>query len=149
MSNWGRKMDEKPRQLTLSMSNSGSLTLRAGALRTKDAVREAICSAIAKSGLDREAVALELSRLVGEDVSKSTVDNWCAEGKHNRRFPLEYAAALAVITGGTDVLEAAIRPSGLRILNRDQAPYYELGVIVAEERARRKQKKQIEDRIGL
>jgi len=37
--------------------------------------------------LCRENVAKELSRLVGEKISIHTLNNWCAAGKHNRRFP--------------------------------------------------------------
>ncbi len=131
------------------MSKKGLPALRAGSLRTKESVTEALRTALDKSGLDREAVAHELSRLVGEDVSVHTINNWCAEGAHNRRIPLEFAAALAVITGSADILDAAVKVAGFRVLDREQAPYYELGVLTAEERTRRKRKKQIEDRIGL
>lgn len=142
-------MDAKPTQLTIAMSKRGIPALRAGSLRVKEAVTEALRKALEGCGMDRESVSRELSRLVGEEVSVHTVNNWCAEGKHNRRFPLEYAAALSVITGDQGVLDAALKIAGLRVLDRNQAAYFELGVLVAEERSRRKRKKEIEDRIGI
>jgi len=60
--------------------------------------------------LDREDVAKVLSRLVGEEISIQALNNWCAAGKHNRRFPLEIAKALVMITGDKRILEAALQP---------------------------------------
>jgi len=133
----------------MSMSKKGLSDLRAGALRVKEAVNEALKAALDKCGMSRDEVARELSRLVGEEISVHTLNNWCAEGKNNRRFPLEYAGALAVITGSQEVLDAALRSSGFRVLDIEQLVYYELGVIEAEERRRRKAKKEVIERIGL
>lgn len=142
-------MDAKPRQLTMSMSKRRPENLRAGAFRVKEAVNEALKAVLENCELSREEIAAELSRLVGEEISVHTLNNWCAEGKHNRRFPLEYAAALAVITGSRDVLDAALKVAGFRVLDADQGAYYELGVIAAEELARRKHKREVMERIGL
>ena len=140
-------MDGKPRQLTISMSKTGGKSLRAGSLRVKESITEALRKAL--DGKDREDIARELSRLVGEPVSHHTINNWCAEGKNNRRVPLEYAAALAVITDSREILDAALGVVGFRVIDQAQTAYYDLGMIVAEERARRKRKKEIEERIGL
>ena len=105
--------------------------------------------ALAGCNMSREDLARELSRMVGEEISVHTVNNWCAEGKNNRRFPLEYAAALAVITGSRQILDAAIRVAGFRVLDSEESAYFELGVIEAQERKRRKEKAKIIERIGI
>lgn len=100
-------------------------------------------------GLDREAVARELSRLVGEAVSVHTVNNWCATEKSDRRVPLEYAAALVAITGDASILRAALEVAGFRVLGPEDVPVYELGRIAVEETRRRRAKRAVMERIGL
>jgi hypothetical protein len=141
------KMETKPIQLTFQMSRSRGASLRAGSLRVKESVREALKRAVEACEMDRETIARELSRLVGEDVSIHTLNNWIADGKHDRRVPLEYAEALALITGDRGILDAAF--STFRVLDESQAPYYDLGVIEAEDRARRKAKRKALERIGV
>jgi hypothetical protein len=131
------------------MSKRRPENLRAGALRAKEAVNEALKTALDKCGQSREEIATELSRLVGEEISVHTLNNWCAEGKNNRRFPLELAAALAIITGSDEILNAALGVAGYRVLDADQAAYYDLGLITAEELAGRKRKREVMERIGL
>lgn len=133
----------------MSMSKRGLPTLRAGALRVKEAVNEALKAALAGCQMSREEIAGELSRLVGEEMSVHTLNNWCAEGANNRRFPLECAAALSIITGNREVLDAALKTAGFRVLDAEESAYYELGIIEAEELVRRKHKKEVMERIGL
>jgi hypothetical protein len=139
------KLDTKHKQLPLDFKPKTS-HIRAGTFHKKDAVKEALKKAISNSALDRESVARELSRLVGEEVSYHTVNNWIAEGKNNRRFPLEYTAALVVITGDMGIFESAMGP-GMRLMSDSELPFYELGKMVAEEKKRRKRKKAIMDQI--
>jgi len=147
MSKNTNKIDKKQYQISLPFKSKSS-HLRAGSFHKKEAVKEAIKKAIENSPLDREGVDRELSRLVGENVSFHTVNNWIAEGKNNRRFPLEYTGALVAITGDIGIIEAAI-DNDMKLLSADQAPYYELGLMVAEEKARRKRKKAIMEKIGF
>lgn len=117
----------------------------AGAFRRKEAICEAVKNALANCKLTREEVAAELSRLTGDEICIHTVNNWAAPSKQSRRFPLEYAEALVVVTGDTRILQAAIR--GFIFLGPEDASYYELGRIIAEERERSKRKRQIFERI--
>lgn len=145
-------MPRKPIQLTMQMSKSRTARLRAGALRRKEPVTEALkqaldgCKSLDGAPMDRETVAKELSRLVGEPVSIHTINNWCAEGKENRRFPLEYAEALALITGDRRILDAALGAS-FRALDDEETAFLELGRIVAEERARSRAKRQVMEKL--
>lgn len=142
-------MGGKPIQLSFAMSKSKAANLRAGALRVKESVREALKSAVDGSGLDRETIAKDLSRLVGEEVSLHTLNNWIADGKHDRRLPLEYAAALAIITGDAQVLNAALDRAGFKVLAPGDVPYYELGRATAEKKRNRKREREAWEGIEL
>jgi len=131
------------------MSSLPTGNRRAGSLRVKEGVKEALKQALDRCGLDRETVADELSRLVGEPVSVHTVNNWVADAKGDRRFPLEYAGALTAITGDVGFLQAALAGgAGIKVLAPEEVAYYELGKITAEERARRKRKRAVLEKIG-
>ncbi|MBU4243471.1 MAG: hypothetical protein KUA35_10310 [Pseudodesulfovibrio sp.] len=135
-------------QLTLPMSTLASQTHKAGGLRCKEAVKEALRRALANCGLSREVVADELSRLTGEAVSVHAVNNWAAPGKGDRSIPLDQLAALTVITGDPGPARAALECAGLAVLMPEQTPLYELGRITAEDRERAKQRKALWDQIN-
>ncbi|MBF0482809.1 MAG: hypothetical protein HQK81_06350 [Desulfovibrionaceae bacterium] len=134
-------------QLTLPLSSLPTAGMRAGALRTHEAVKEALTAALARSGLDREYVTSELSRLVGENVSIHTINNWTSGAKNDRRLPLEYAAALAVILDDTTILEAALGGAGFMVLHPRDVPVFELGRLTVEERKHGRRKREVWGRI--
>lgn len=139
-------MVEKAVQIPLPLTRHRTAHLRAGALRTKAAVHEALKTALNRCEMAREDVAKELSRLVGEDISINTLNNWCAEGKTNRRFPLECAKALALITGDTGILDAALAPE-FAALDEDGRACLEYGRLVIEDQMRAKRKRQLKERV--
>lgn len=147
MSKTMAKPDRRMVQLTLPLSDLASQQRRSGSLRAKEAVKEALKAALARCGLSREVVADELTRLTGEDISIHTLNNWVAPGKDDRCVPLEYAGALAVITGDSAFVQVAVEAAGLLVLTAEQAPYYELGRITAEDRARAAARKAIFERL--
>lgn len=118
-------------------------------MRVKESVREALKSALDGCEMDRETVAREISRLVGEEVSVHSLNNWCAEGKSDRRIPLEYAAAVVAITGNRGVLDAALGVIGYRVLAPEEEDVLELGRITLEERSRRKAKRRVLERLRV
>lgn len=134
--------------MTLPMSDLPSRKHRAGGLRSKEAVKDALRQALRRCGLSRETVADEVSRLTGDKVTIHTLNNWAAPEKQDRPVPLEYVAALTVITGDAGLIRAAVESAGLVVLTPDQAPYYELGRITAEDRQRAAIKKSLLERIG-
>jgi hypothetical protein len=103
----------------------------------RDAVREALADTIEHCGLSREALAAEMSRLTGDSISRTHIDQWTAPSKSGWRFPLEYAAALAAITGDCRVVEAALAGTRFRVVDERTVAAAELGRMVAEERRRR------------
>ena len=136
-------MDTRPVQMTLPLSKMRTSHLRAGSLRVKESIKEAIKRAL--DGLDREEVARELSRLVGEEISVHTLNNWIAEGKSNRRFPLEVAKALVLITGDRCMLEAALEPE-FGFMDEKGRAAYEYGLLMLENKDRRKRQKVLEEK---
>lgn len=134
-------------QLTLPLSSLASQSRKAGSLRCKEGVKEALRSALANCGLSREIVADELSRLTGESVSIHHINNWAAAGKTDRSVPLDMLAALTIVTGDPGPARVALERGGLVVLEPDQVPYFELGRITAEDRERAKRKKEIMEQI--
>lgn len=135
-------------QLTLPLSSLPSQERGAESLRTSGGVKEALRQALDRCGLSRETVADELTRLTGETVTVHTVNNWAAQGKAERRIPLDQLAALVIVTGDPGIARAALEPAGLMVLDTDQAPLYELGKITVEDKARAKRKRELWERIG-
>lgn len=139
-------MDLKARQMALPLSILPTENLRAGALRVKDAIREELKRALAaleRRNVSREMVAAEISRLTGEDISVHTLNNWCAEGKTNRRFPLECAKALALIAQDDGIFKAAMEPE-LAPMDAARKAACEYGLMVLKEKHRSRRKRDLE-----
>jgi hypothetical protein len=148
MAKRGRKLGETMVQLTLPLSSLPTASMKAGSLRCREAVHEAFSAALAASGLTRQFVAAEVSRLTGDAVSEHHINNWTAESKMGERhIPLEYAAALAVILGDPRILVAAC-PNGYAVLSPAEVAVYELGKVVVEERRRSRKKRELWERIN-
>lgn len=134
-------------QLTLPLSSLPSQQRKTGSLRTSETVKEALRAALRACGLSREVVADELTRLTGEPVSIHQINNWAAPGKGDRSIPLEQLAALTAVTGDAGLARAALSCAGWTILRPDEVPYFELGRMAAEDRARTRKRREIMDRI--
>lgn len=66
----------------------------AGSLAYGPELRALITQMIKDSPYDRYEIAARMSRYLGTTISKTTVDTWTADSKHQHRFPFEYAPAL-------------------------------------------------------
>ena len=135
-------------QLTLPLSSLPTSRVRAGALRCKESVREALSAALDASGLDREYIAGELGRLTGENISVHTLHSYTAESKGDRRLPLEYAGALALILGDSSIVDAALAISGLVVLGEKEKAVYEIGKLAVEKKQRSKRERQLWERVN-
>ncbi|MGE4191810.1 MAG: hypothetical protein AB7E51_00325 [Pseudodesulfovibrio sp.] len=148
MSSKPKKIGAAMVQLTLPLSSLPSQERGAESLRASGAVKEALRQALDRCGLSRDTVADELTRLTGETVTVHTINNWAAQGKSDRRIPLDQLAALSIVTGDPGIARAALEPAGLMVLDKDQVPLYELGRITAEDKARAKRKRELWEKIG-
>lgn len=135
--------------MELPWSTLTSQAHRAGSFRQHEAVTEALKTALNNCGLGRDTVAEELSRLTGDKISVNHINNWCAESKNGWRLPLEYAAALSVITQDMSVITAALEGTGMIVLDKEGRDYYELGKITAESRVKNRKRNQIYGRLGI
>jgi len=136
-------MSAKPIQMPLPWSKGRTSRYRAGVLRTKEAVLEAVKKAVKNCPLEREDIAKELTRLVGEEFSVHSLNNILSEGKQNRRLPLEFVKALTMITGDTSMLKAAIGPE-FGIMDEKGKAAYDYGLLMLNNRARSKRKRELE-----
>lgn len=110
---------------------------------------EALKTALNNCGLGRDTVAEELSRLTGDKISVNHINNWCAESKNGWRLPMEYAAALSLITQDMGVVRAALEGTGMVVLDKEGKDYFELGKITAESRVKNRKRNQIYGRLGI
>lgn len=137
----GLKVDT-PHQQKLPFTHHRTLNLRAGSLRTKESILESLKRCIDDSGISRDDLSEEISRLVGEYVSVHTINNYLAEGKTNRRFPLEFALAVAMIVGSHDFISAALN-SFMEIIGPDDVAAMKYGRMLLEDEERSKLKKEL------
>jgi len=124
-------------QLSLPLIASMSFNHPAGSFRRTDAVVEAIKTTLKRCfnrGMTRDHVADEMSRLLGEDVSKNHIANWAAESKNGYRLPLEWASVFSIVTNDNSVIKAAFEGSGINVLDDSEMAFYEIGKAVEEKR---------------
>ncbi|MBU8910686.1 MAG: hypothetical protein KOO65_05400 [Desulfobacterales bacterium] len=126
--------DLRAKQLSLPFMESKSFEYSAGSFRRSEAVQEAVRTALKGCLLSREEIADEMSRLLGEEITKNHIANWAAESKNGWRMPLEYTAAFSMITNDNKVIKAAFEGSGISVLDDGEMALYEIGRAVEEKR---------------
>ncbi len=115
-----------------------------GSLDYGTELRHVLSQALKKTPKSRYEVAARMSELVGQEISKSTLDAWTAESKSNWRFPFEYAAAFEVACDMTTALQELLcRKRGSPLPIGDEALYAQLGRLDWAERQLREQRKEI------
>ena len=101
------------------------------------ALRELLSDVLAAAkarGRDRHAIAAEISRLSGRDITKNMLDRYCASAEE-WRFPLETLPAFAQATGDLRLLEFIAQACGCRVMRGEEALLAEIGALMLEERA--------------
>lgn len=138
MSKINKKIDK---QLSLPLDFSDSTSERAGSYRLKDSIREALQVSLRNCELSREEISDEMTRLTGDRISVHHINNWVADCKKCEwRFPLEYAAAVVIITKNYSVVQAALLGTGLTVADEEGIKLMEFGRIMIEEKRNRKKK---------
>ena len=90
-------------------------------------LREALSDALKHCDLDRHAVAAEMSRLTGREISKSMLDAYTAESRSDHNFPFRYAAAFEAVTGSFCLTQLLAKSRGCKVLPGAEALLAELG----------------------
>ncbi len=107
------------------------------ALDVSGDLRELLADVLAAAktrGRDRHAVAMEVSRLTGRDLTKNMLDRYCAQAEE-WRFPLETLPALVSATGDLRLLEFIAQACGCRVMRGEDALLAEIGALMLQERA--------------
>lgn len=139
--------DKRAEQLSLPLMFSESFNHPAGSFRRAEGVLEAIKATLRRSALSREQIADEMSRLLGEKVTKHHLANWAAESKQDYRLPLEWAAAFSVVTNDTSVIKAAFLGSGINVLDDADMVFFDIGKAIEEKRERDAKLKESRNRL--
>lgn len=70
-----------------------------GALNLNHQIPGLIATAIKDSGMDRDEIALHMSRMTGDQITEDMLNAWTAKSKRQWRFPLQYLPAFEVASG--------------------------------------------------
>jgi hypothetical protein len=90
-------------------------------------LRHLISDTLKACPLDRFAVAAEMSRLTGKEITKGMIDSWSAESRAEWRFPLEFAPAFEVATGTYALTEFMARKRSCKVYAGEDLYAAELG----------------------
>ena len=110
------------------------------------AVRETLADILASAkerGLDRFAVAAEMSRLMPEqrDVSKRMLDQYCAPGSTDWRLPVEAVPALYRVTGDPRLIALITEACDHKAVPGEAAALGEMMIIEMQEQKLRERKR--------
>ena len=120
----------------------------AGNLDLDVPLREALSDALKHADPDRWAVAAEMSRLTGRDISKYMLDAYTAESRSDHNFPFRYAAAFEVATGSHCLTNLLAKARGCKVLVGKDALLAELGRIEQMEADLKQQKSALKRYLG-
>ena len=138
---WLKRAEEASKQMS---------SLSAGSLDVDAELRAAISADIkhAKGSTGRELsryeVAARMSELVGQEITKSMLDNWTAEAHEKHRFPCQFLPAFVLATGGRRAFDVLSRRSGLFALPGPEALRAEIQRLDEEIRKKKKEKQKRE-----
>ena len=106
------------------------------------AIREGIADALAyakENGAgDRYAVATEMSRVTGRDITKNMLDRYAAPSAEDWRFPLEALPALILATGDTRLVTLIAEACGFKAMPGEATAVAELVTLELQARAIKK-----------
>lgn len=115
-----KKAEELSRQSNNSFNGTLDVDTELRAAISAD-IKHAIVPCTGRE-LSRYEIAARMSELVGQEITKSQLDNWTAEAHDKHRFPAQYLPAFVIATGGQRrAFEALSRKSGLFALPGPEA----------------------------
>jgi len=139
-----RKPDTKTLDLfAVPVSSSVPGTLNINAL-----VPGMISAAIKDSGMDRDEIALQMSRLTGDHITEDMLNAWTAKSKTQWRFPLQYLAAFEVATGTHLISHMMAEKCGGTFLIGADVLQARLGKRLAQKKQLEEEIRRLQKRIG-
>lgn len=106
-------------------------------------VASAVARMMEMSGMSRQEIAVRLSQLLGENVSKTMLDAYASEARATHNISASRLFALTVVTEGHDVLDRLLREIGSALVVGEEIATLELGHLTAQERDLKRRRRQI------
>jgi hypothetical protein len=114
-------MSSRRDQRTLDLFDAPQTPKNPGALAgLKTQISHAMSAVIRDCILDRYEIASQMSRLLGEEVSKTMLDAYTAESRDDQNIPAYRFLAFILATQSFDALDELLRPLGCRLLVGEQ-----------------------------
>lgn len=119
-----------------------------GSLNDGNIVRRIITECIRNSDKSREAIAEEITNLVGEKVTVRMLNSYTSEAAELHRWPLQYTRAFCFAVSDWTLLRVIAEFSGLRLITRSEIELLELGKEYLKQKRANEQILRIEKRLG-
>lgn len=103
--------------------------------------REAISATIKGCPRSRYEIAARMSELIGQEITKTTLDSWTAESKDGHRFPAIFLSAFCEATGSSEPLKILGRLVGVFVMPGPEALRAEIQKLEEEIAKRQAEKK--------
>ncbi len=143
---WLKQAEEISKQTNNPYNGSLDIDTELRAAISQD-IKHAIVPCTGRE-LSRYQVAARMSELVGQEITKSMLDNWTAEAHEKHRFPCQFLPAFILATGGQRrTFEVLSRKSGLFALPGPEALRAEIQRL--DEEIKRKQAEKQKRKIFL
>ncbi len=95
-------------------------------------VAASVARALREDERSRQAIATEMSAVLGEPVSKAMLDAYASEGRGEFNISAHRWLALIAITNRWDIADAIITRCGARVLSGEEIRAAELGHVQAK-----------------
>lgn len=98
-------------------------------------VKRGMSEAIRKQSLDRNTLASEIARLIGQgSFSKSTLDALTSESKISHNIRLDQFKAFVIATGERSLWDNVVSDEGLLVIEGNEARLAEIGLLQEKQR---------------
>lgn len=118
----------------------------AGVLSCRAQIANVMSDAL--KGLDRYEVAMQMSKLLGRDISKHVLDAYTAESRENHMPPIDTAMAFDMATEGMSILNFYAQMLGARLVVGRENLNWQLGKLEHMREELAKQIKQVRQALG-
>lgn len=118
-----------------------------GSLNIDTILREMVSSSLKNTTRSRLEVAAEMSKLIDEKITKTTLDTYSAESKKGHRLPAAYLVAFSHAVQDKSILRFICMKAGGLFVEGEDALLLQLGKIEEQKRELLNREKTIRDLI--
>lgn len=95
-------------------------------------IAASVARACREDGRSRHEIAVAMSAVLNEPVSKAMLDAYASESREQHSIPAHRWLALMAVTGRWDIADAIITRGGARVLSGEEIRAAELGHVQAQ-----------------